>query len=67
MCGVKLVHSKHNEELMEMLGLKKTLDKMANGVRSYGHEVRKEYGNALMKTLTLVVYEQRKRGRPKQT
>ena len=29
MCGVKLVDRKSNEELMEMLGLEETLDKMA--------------------------------------
>ena len=35
MCGVKLVDRKNMEDLMEMLGLKETLDKMAkaNGVR----------------------------------
>ena len=69
MCEVKLVHRKHNEELMEMLGLKKTLDKMAkvNGVKWYGCEVRKEYDNVLKKAFTLAVNGQRKRGRPKQT
>ena len=36
MCGVKLVDRKKMEDLMEMLGLKETLDRMAkaNGVRS---------------------------------
>ena len=35
MCGVKSVHRKNMEELMEMLGLKKTLDRIsnANGVK----------------------------------
>ena len=35
MCGVKLVDRKKMVELMEMLGLKETLDRMAkaNGVR----------------------------------
>ena len=35
MCGVKLVDRKKIENLMEMLGLKETLDRMAkaNGVR----------------------------------
>ena len=34
-CGVKLVDRKNMEELMEMLGLKETLNRMtmANGVR----------------------------------
>ena len=32
------------EELMEMFGLKETLDRMAkaNGVRSYGHVIRRD-------------------------
>ena len=35
MCGIKLVDRKNMEELMEMLGLKETLNRMAkaNGVR----------------------------------
>ena len=35
MCGVKLMDRNKMEELMEMLGLKETLDRMvtANGVR----------------------------------
>ena len=42
MCGVKLVDRKNMEELMEMLGLKKTLVRVAkaNGVRWYGHVTR---------------------------
>ena len=37
MCGAKLMDRKKMEELMEMLGLKETLDGMAkaNGVRWY--------------------------------
>ena len=34
MCGVKLVDRKNNDELMEMLGLKETLDKMAKANKS---------------------------------
>ena len=42
LCGVKLVDRKNMEELMEMLGLKETLNRMvkANGVRWYGHGLR---------------------------
>ena len=42
MCGVKLVDRKNMEELMEMLDLKETFDRMAkaNGVRCYGHVIR---------------------------
>ena len=67
MCGVKLVDRKNTEELMEMLGLKKTLDRMAkaNGVRWYGHVIRREDDNILKKAMMMEVNGQRKRGRPK--
>ena len=53
-----------------MLGLKKTLDKMAkaNGIiRWYGHVIRKEDNNILKKAMMMEVNGQRKRGRPKMT
>ena len=60
--GVKLVDRKNTEELMEMLGLKKTLDRMAkaNGVRWYGHVIRKEDDNILKKAMMMEVNRQRK-------
>ena len=69
MCGVKLVDRKNTEELMEMLGLKKTLDRMAkaNGVRRCGHVIRREDDNMLKKAMMMEVNGQRKRGRPKMT
>ena len=69
MCGVKLVDRKNTEDLMKMLGLKETLDKMAqaNGVRWYGHVVRRNGESILKKAMMLQVNGQRKRGRPKQT
>ena len=69
MCGVKLVDRKNTEELMEMLGLKKTLHRMvkANGVKWYGHVIRREDDNKLKKTMMTKVNGQRKRGRPKMT
>ena len=69
MCGVKLVDRKNTEELMEMLGLKKTLDGMAkaNEVRWYGHVIRREDDNTLKKAMMMEVNGQRKRGRPKMT
>ena len=70
MCGVKLVDRKNTEELMKMLGLKETLDKMtkANGVRWYGHVVvRRDDESILKKAMMFVVNGPRKRGRPKQT
>ena len=53
---------------MKMLGLKETLHKMAqaNGVRWYGHVVRRDE-TILKKAMMLQVNGQRKRGRPKQT
>ena len=44
MCRVKLVDKKNTEDLMKMLGLKETLEKMAqaNGVRWYGHVIRRD-------------------------
>ena len=69
MCGVKLVDGKNTEDLMKMLGLKETLDKMAqaNGVRWYGHVVRRDEDGILKKAVMLQVNGQRKRGRPKKT
>ena len=53
MCGVKLVDRKNTEDLMKMLGLKETLDKMAqvNGGRWYGHVVRRDEEIILKKTI----------------
>ena len=44
MDGVKLMDKKKTEDLMEMLGLEKTVDQLAkaNGVRWYGHVTEKE-------------------------
>ena len=69
MCAVKLVDRKNTEEQMEMLGLKKTLDRMtkANRVRWYGHVIRRENDNVLKKAMMMEVNGQRKRGRPKMT
>ena len=69
MCGVKQVDRKNTDDLMKMLGLKETLDKMAqaNGVRWYGHVVRRDEERILKKAMMFQVNGQRKRGRPKQT
>ena len=57
MSGVKLVDRKKMEELMEMSGLKETLDKMAkaNGVRWYGHVIGRDDDNILKKAMMLEV------------
>ena len=69
MCEVKLVDRKNTEELMEMLGLKKTLDRIAkaNGVRWYGHVIRRDDDNVLKKAMMMEMNGQRKRERPKMT
>ena len=65
MCGVKLVERIYMKKLMEMLGLKETLDRMAkaNGVRWYGHVIRRD-DNILKKAMMLEVNRKGKRGRP---
>ena len=69
MCGVKLVDRKNMEELMKMLGLKETLDRMAkaNAVRWYRRVIGRDDNNILKKAMMLEVNEKRKRGRPKMT
>ena len=61
MCGVKLVDRKNTEELIKMLGLKETLDKMAkaNGVRWYGHVVRRDDESILKKAMMFEVNQWR--------
>ena len=64
MCGAKLMEKKGTEDLMEMLGLKETVVQMAkaNGVRWYGHALRRDDGNVLRKVLECEVKGKRKRG-----
>ena len=53
MCGAKLMEKKRTEELMEILGLKERAVRMAkaNGVRWYGHVLRRDDGHVLRKAL----------------
>ena len=69
MCGAKLMDKKRTEDLMEMLGLKETAVQMvkANGVRWYGHVLRRDDGHLLRKVLEFEVRGKRKPGRPKKT
>ena len=64
MCGAKLMEKKRTEDLMEMSGLKETAVQMAkaNGVRWYGHVLRRDDGHVLRKTLEFEVRKKRKRG-----
>ena len=54
---------------MEMLGLKETAVQMAkaNGVRWYGHVLRRDDGHVLRKALEFEIRRKRKPGRPKKT
>ena len=63
-----IVDRKKMEELMEMLGLKETLDRLAkaNGVRWYEHMIRRDDDN-ILKAMMVKVNGKRKRGRPKMT
>ena len=65
----KLRDRKESEELMDRLGLKETADRLAkaNGVRWYGHVLRKEKDDALRRALAFEVEGSRRRGRPKKT
>ena len=64
-----LVDRKTTEEQMDMLGLKETIDQLAtaNGVRWYGHVLRRDNDSVLRVALNLEVTGKRKRGRPKKT
>ena len=57
MSGAKLMEKKSIEDLMEMLGLKEIVVQMpkANGVRWYGHMLRRGDGHVLRKALEFEV------------
>ena len=65
----KVVDRKTTKEQMDMLGLKETVDQLAtaNGVRWYGHVLRRDDDSVLRVALDLEVNGNRKRGRPKKT
>ena len=54
---------------MDMLGLKETIDRLAtaNGVRWYGHVLRRDDDSPLRVALDLEVSGKRKQGQPKKT
>ena len=53
MCGVQLKDRKRANDLMLMMGLNKTIYRlaMANSVRWYGHVLRREDGHVLRRAL----------------
>ena len=67
MCGVKLVDKRNTEELMDMLGLKEAAGKLAraNGMRWYGHVLRRPEEDVLIKAIVHEVDVNRKQGRPR--
>ena len=69
MCDQKLVDKKTTEEQMDVLELKETIDRLttANGVRWYGHVLRRDDDSVLGVALNLEVIGKRKRERPKKT
>ena len=64
MCGAKLMEKKRTEGLMEILRLKETVVQMAkaNGVRWYGHVLRKDDRHVLRKVLEFEVEGKSKQG-----
>ena len=64
MCSQKVVDRKMTEEQMDMLGLKEIIDQIAtaNGVRWYGHVLRKDDDSVLRVALDLEVSGKRKQG-----
>ena len=69
MCGQKVVDRKTTEEQIDMLRLKETIDQLTttNGVRWYGHVLRRDDDSVLRVALDLEVSGQRKQGRLKKT
>ena len=69
MCGQKVVGRKKTEKQMNMLRLRETIDRLAtsNGVRWYGHVLRKDDHSVLRVTQNIEVSGKRKRGRSKKT
>ena len=69
MCSQKVVNRKTIEEQLDMFGLKETIDQLAtaNGVRRYGHVLRRDDDSVLRVALDLKVNGKRKRGQPKKT
>ena len=72
MCGVKLLDRRNSEELMDMLVIKESLDRMAkaSSIRWYGHVFRKEDENVIVKALKFEVSgskeeDRNKRGKSK--
>ena len=66
-CGVNLLDKFKNKSLIDMLGLKETLETFAKagGVRWFGHVIRRDERNVLRKALTFKDDGSNKKGGPK--
>ena len=64
MCGVKLMDKKLTKDLMLIFDLNEAIDQLAkaNGVRWYGHVLRKDRNNFLRRALDFKVKVTMKRG-----
>ena len=69
MCVGQLKGKNRAKNLMLMMGLNETMDRlaMANNVHWYGHVLRRDDGHVLRGLLDFEVDGQRKKGRPKRT
>ena len=69
MCSQKVVDRKTTDKQMNMLGLRETIDWLAtmNGVRWYGHVLRRNDNSVLRVALDLKVSGKRKQRQPKKT
>ena len=69
MCSVKPLNRRNSDELIAMLGIKESLDRMAkaSSMRWYGHVLRKQDEIVIVKASIFEVSGSRGRGRPKQT
>ena len=68
-CGQKVVCRKTTEKQLDILALMETIDRLAteNGVRWYGHVLRRDDVSALRVALNFEESGNRKRGQPKKT
>ena len=59
-----MIEKKRSQELMSLLGLKDTVDRLAraSGVRWYGHILRRDNGDVLRRALDFEVAGRRGRG-----
>ena len=67
MCSEKLVDKRNTMELINMFGLKEAANKLArvNGVRWYGHILRRSKEDVLMKAMVHEVDGKCKQGQPR--